>query len=356
MKTVSTLWSILAPADRTAAVGLVGIMLVSMILEMAGVGLVVPVLGFMIGDRAPLATPGIRDWLGWIGGSSHARLVAIALAGILALYAFKAAFLLFSAWRQVRFVSRVQADVARRLFTAYLTQPWTFHLQRNSAELIRTISEVSTLAYTGLGLLATLAEGLVLAGILGLLVWFEPVGAFVVGCLMAGATWLLEATVRRRMVRWGEAFQRHESLGYKQMLEGLHGAKEVKVRGCERQFIDRFNEHRTAQVEMQGRQLLCNQVPRLWYELLAVAALCALAGVLAWQGRPLTAMIPTLGLFAAAAFRMLPSVNRLAYSLQTLRFSTATIETIARELALDGGAVPEAAAGRLPFGEAIALE
>lgn len=356
MKTLSTLWAILSPTERVEAIGLVGIMLVSVLLEMLGVGIVVPALAFMTGDAASLSSPETGAWIEWLGGSSQMRLVAIGLLAFLALYAFKTVFLLFSAWRQVRFVSRVQADVARRLFTVYLTQPWTFHLQRNSAELVRNISDVPMFAQTGLGLLATLAESMVLFGILGLLVWFEPVGALVVGGLMAGATWILEKTVRQRLVRWGESYQHHSNLVYKLMLEGFNGAKDVKIRGCEKHFVNRFSKHRGAQVLAQGRLLLVNQVPRLWYELLAVAALCALTAILAWQGKSSTAMIPTLGLFAAAAFRMLPSVNRLAYSIQGLRYSTAVINTIADELRLRSGDIPTSPAVRMPFADAISVE
>jgi ABC-type bacteriocin/lantibiotic exporter with double-glycine peptidase domain len=264
--------------------------------------------------------------------------------------------LLFAAWQQVRFVSRLQADIARRLFTTYLTQPWPFHLQRNSSELVRNISEIPTLALTCIGLLSTLAESMIMVGILGLLLWFEPTGAIVVGSLMAAATWVLERVSRNRLVQWGQSFHHHAKLGYKSMLEGLGGAKDVKMRGCEKLFIDQFSVHRNAQVLMQGRQMLFNQVPRLWYELLAVAALCALTAVMDWQGKSNRAMIPTLGLFAAAAFRMLPSVNRLASAAQNLRFSTAVIDTVASELKLGGENISEDLPRPLAFENTISID
>lgn len=356
MKPLLQLWAILLPAERASAVGLIALMLISVMLEMMSVGVIVPALGLMTGDKALVIPPAFRQWFSWLGVSSHERLVLFGLIGLLALYAIKACFLLFAAWRQVRFVSRLQADIARRLFTTYLTQPWPFHLQRNSSELIRNISEIPTLALTCIGLLGTLAESMIMVGILGLLLWFEPTGAIVVGSLMAAATWVLERVSRNRLIKWGQSFHHHAKLGYKSMLEGLGGAKDVKMRGCEKLFVDQFSVHRNAQVLMQGRQMLFNQVPRLWYELLAVAALCALTAVMAWQGKSNRAMIPTLGLFAAAAFRMLPSVNRLASAAQNLRFSTAVIDTIASELKLGGENISEDLPRPLVFENTISID
>jgi ABC-type multidrug transport system fused ATPase/permease subunit len=172
---------------------------------------------------------------------------------------------------------------------------------------------------------------------------------------MVGATLVLDRLTRVRLVRWGELAQHHGLLGWQHMFQGLNGAKDVKVLGCEQEFIDQFVGHRSSYVRFHTRQTFFGQIPRLWYELLAVAALCLLAAVMVWQGKTAQAMIPTLGLFAAAAFRMLPSVNRLAHAMQSLRFSQATIDMIHSELNLPRSE-PETDRAPLPFSGTIELE
>ena len=149
------------------------------------------------------------------------------------------------------------------------------------------------------------------------------------------ATWLLERLSRKRLVRWGEQHQYHAVCSKKSAIHGLNGAKEIKLLGRERLFIEQFAMHRAAVVRSQTKHTFLSHVPRLFYELLAVAALCVLTAIMVWQGKTTQAMIPTLGLFAAAAFRMLPSVNRLAHALQSLRFTTSVIDKIQTELMLE---------------------
>jgi ABC-type multidrug transport system fused ATPase/permease subunit len=356
MKALRNLWSLLTPGERITAFGLVGLMLVSMVLEMLGIGLVLPALGAMSADTPLDRYPAAARWLAWLGNPSPSVLMLGGLAVLLAVYAFKSVFLLFASWRQQRFVAVFQDRIARQLFGVYLTQPWTFHLQRNSGTLVRTLSDTTILANTFTNLLSTLAELLVVAGVLGLLLWFEPVGAVAVAAIMGAATWLLDRFTRKRLTYWGKMVQHHSGQGYKHMFQGLHGAKDVKVLGCEQDFIDQFAAHRSTHVRMLAKQAFASQIPRLWFELLAVASLCLLTGVLVWQGKPTQAMIPTLGLFAAAAFRLLPSVNRLANSLQSLRFTQTLVGTIATELAMGQSAVPSRRGVPMTFRESISLE
>jgi len=355
MTSLSKLWSILTASEKASAVGLICLMLFSMLLEMLGIGIVVPALAAMSGNVQSARHPAVDQFLARLGNPSEQQLVLGGLAVLLALYTFKAAFLLFVSWRQLNFVAALQNRVSQTLFTTYLTQPWTFHLQRNSAELVRNTNDVNILANTCTVMLGSLAEMLVVMGIMALLLWFEPVGAIAVGCLMVGATLVLDRLTRVRLVRWGELAQHHGLLGWQHMFQGLNGAKDVKVLGCEQEFIDQFVGHRSSYVRFHTRQTFFGQIPRLWYELLAVAALCLLAAVMVWQGKTAQAMIPTLGLFAAAAFRMLPSVNRLAHAMQSLRFSQATIDMIHSELNLPRSE-PETDRAPLPFSGTIELE
>ena len=74
------------------------------------------------------------------------------------------------------------------------------------------------------------------------------------------------------------------------------------------------------------------QIPRLWLELLAVLSLVLLIFSMMAQGYNLKGIIPILGLFAAAAFRLMPSVNRILSSILTLRSGLPVINTIYNEL------------------------
>jgi ABC-type multidrug transport system fused ATPase/permease subunit len=333
MKTTKAIWEILLPGQRVEAGVLLALMVVGMVLELLGIGLVVPGLAVMVQDQSRLQSPifaAVRERMGDIPPS---HLLLMGLGIVLAVYAVKCVFLAFLAVRQAAFVARVQTSVSERLFAGYLAQPWQFHLGKNSADLIRNIDSVQGFATTCAVLLMLLAESLVICGLIGLLIWCEPTGAIVVGAMLAVATLVYDRSTRGRLVRWGTLRHRHAAEVFKCIHEGIGGAKDVKVLGREPEFGARFSHHASIMARMSGRQALFQQLPRLWYEFLAVAALCMLTAVMVWQGKPTQAFVPTMGLFAAAAFRVLPSANRIAMGVQQIRFAHVQTETIRSELA-----------------------
>ncbi len=355
MSTARQIWSILLPRQRRAGMVLFSLVLIGTVLETFSVGLVVPALAFMTrGSSQP--SPRLAAWLEWLGNPSANQLTLLVLLLLLGVYAVKSAFLLFVAYWQSRFISATQSSTSRRLFSIYLAQPWTFHLQRHSAELMRTINESHEFSHICGVYLMTISEALVLTGLVGLLLWFEPTGAIVVAGMLVAAAWLFNALARPRSRRWAAAQRHHAKMIIKHVQQGLGGAKDVKIRGCEQEFLDQFRHHSEGQARMAALQSLVSQVPRLWFELLAVAALLLLTAVMVWQGTPSQRLLPMLGLFATVAFRMLPSVNHMTGAIHRLRTADAMLADLAKELKLATTATPGRTGITMPFRECITLE
>lgn len=356
MSTVRSIWRVLTPRQRTAAIVLFGMSLVSMVFEMLSVGLVVPALAFMSGDGLQHSTGQVAGWLAWLGNPTQRQLILGGLAVLSGMYAVKSAFVVFVHYWQSRFVAALQASLSKRLFAIYLTQPWTFHLGRNSAELTRNVAEVQTFCSTCSTCLNGAADALVTLGIVGLLLVAEPVGAMVVGCLLAVAAWVFDRLTGKSSESHGVSRHYHTKLATKLMAQGLGAAKDVKVHGCEGEFIRQYADHSKTVSHAGALHGFFSQMPRLWYELVAVAALSVFAAVLVLQDGSRMSIIPTLGLFAAAAFRLLPSVNRLSHAVQTLRYHAAAVTNVQRELSLEQSPLGYVEPPRLPFRSEIAIE
>jgi ABC-type multidrug transport system fused ATPase/permease subunit len=140
--------------------------------------------------------------------------------------------------------------------------------------------------------------------------------------------------------------------------QGLGGVKDVKILGRESQFLAEYDFHNVAAARVHQRQFALQNLPRLWLELLGVVVLAALVLTMLAQGKPVDALIPTLGLFAAAAFRLMPSINKVLMAIQGLRFAQPVIETIYGELSLPCE-FPAAARGTgpaLPFRRELKID
>ena len=141
--TARKLLHLLSPGQRRAAIALLFLMLVGMVLETVGIGLVIPALTVITSGDLASDFPALAPWLRRLGNPSHERLVVYSMLTLVGVAVVKALFLGFLSWWSARFAFRLQADLSRRLFSGYLRQPYAFHLPRNSAQLIRnTIGQV----------------------------------------------------------------------------------------------------------------------------------------------------------------------------------------------------------------------
>lgn len=336
MTTLKKVYSILKPAERKNALVLLGFMLVGMVLETLGIGLVIPAISLLTRPNIVDSYPFLQPAMEALGNPTQAQLVIGGMLLLVAVYLVKAAFLAFLVWQQSCFAFEVQAQLSQQLFATYLRQPYTFHLQRNSAQLIRNVTGEVNL-FTNSALLSGMAlitEGLVLLGIGGLLLMVEPVGALIVVLVLGCAAWVFHRYTRSHITRWGLARQFHEGLRLQHLQQGLGGVKDVKLLGRESDFLAQYRIHNTKSAHMGQFQATLLNFPRLWLELLAVSGMAMLVLSMVAQGRDMASITPTLGLFAIAAFRLMPSVSRVLSAIQSMRYGLPVINMLYEELKL----------------------
>ncbi|MFM7248681.1 MAG: ABC transporter ATP-binding protein [Planctomycetaceae bacterium] len=349
-------WAMLTRGQRSEALFLVACMMFGAILETLGIGAVVPALIVMSSEEALRSFPAAALLVDRLGRPSHATLIVAGLLLLLGIYAFKSLYLLWLAWRQSRFLTNVQRSVTQRLFDTYLAQPWSFHLQRNSADLVRNVTtEMGVFSNALVSIMMAGIDVMMLVSVAGLLVFVQPVGAMLVVATLGVSTWVLQRYTRSLLTRMGRVRLDQSALRAIHLTQGLGGIKEIKVRSAEPAFSRRFRQHDDAMMRAVHRQMFLVNIPRLWFEMVAVAVICLLALTMLLQGISPDVFVPTLGLFAAAAFRILPSVNRLTLAFQAFRYCGPSIETLHAELAL-----PRVAVGgvseRLQFREGLQLD
>jgi len=358
MSTTRKIYAILTPAERKAALVLLALMTIGAVLETLSLGLVIPAIAVLMQRDLASQYPALQPLLNALNNPSQPRLVAIGMLVLVCVYFVKTAFCGFLVWRQTAFVFGLQARLSERLFSLYLSQSYTFHLVRNSAQLIRNmVTEVTDFTVsTALPGALLLTEALVLLGIASLLLFLEPLGAVIVVAVMGSAGWAYQHVTGRRVTRWGEARQHHDGLRIQHLQQGIGAVKDVKLLGRENEFLAQYRVHNLGSARAARLHRTLIDFPRLGLEFLGVVGLTALVLTMLIQGHDVETIIPTLGLFAAAAFRLMPSVNRVVNAIHGLRYGLPVVETLHAELELATPAPAAAPKNVQPFRSNITLQ
>lgn len=331
---IKAVWSLLPAKKKPKAVSLMLWMIVGMVLEMLSVGLILPVIVALMDSELAGNYPVIVDFLNKLNNPSPPVLLMGAMLLLVGVYSFKNIYLAALAWKQSKFVFDTQTDLAESLFSRYLNYPYTFHMQRNSAELINNLQVELNLfiVYTLSPGMLLIAESLVVLGLASLLLYFEPVGAVAVfgAFLLVGG--IFQQLTRKKVSAWGKQRQLHEELRMKHAQQGLGAVKDVKLYGKEEFFLSQYAEHTMKSLRMNQRNSFMHSLARLWLEVLAIAGLSLLLAIMIAQGKPMSSVLPVLGLFAAVSFRLMPSISRIMGGIHQLRFGVAVIELMKKEL------------------------
>jgi ATP-binding cassette, subfamily B, bacterial PglK len=357
MNSIRKLYALLTSAQRKRSLVVLGLFLISMVVETLGVSFVIPTLTVLSNQNIAASYPQLEPLLLLLGNPRQEVLLLWAVTILVLVYGFKALLLSVVSWYQAGFVSQVERTVAQRLFEGYMRQPWTFHLQRNSAQLIRNIVVGGGAVGNGLvSSLFLLSEGLVLLGMSILLFAVEPVGALWVIAVVGSAAIAFSALTKGKLILWGKAHQEHQGMRLQHIQQGLGAVKEILLLGRAQGVFGPFDEHSSGLARIARRQAILQQLPRVWLEVLGVVGLACLVVVMIAQKRVASEVVPIVGLFGAAAFRVMPSINRVLGCIQNIRSTSPVIETLAQEMRSIEAISRVYSDERLSFRESLSIE
>ena len=315
---------------------LVLLLLIGMIFEMLSLGLLIPALTIILKSDIVQEYPILTPYLVYLGNPSHKEIIIGGMSLLIVIFLIKTLFLVFLYWFQNKFTSTLQVQLTTRLYAIYLKQDYQFHLKRNSAELIRnTQTEVILFNRAANALILISTELAIIFAVVFSLTIIEPFGTLIVMIVLSFSVFVFHQASKKKLVDWAEKRQ-DLSKGINQfLLEGLGGVKDIKLLGREDYFIYNYNLKNRLWARINILQLTLAQLPRLYLEFLGIFGLVILVIVMVLEGKSIDTLLPTLVMFAAGAFKMIPGFNRIMGAIQNVKLTVPVVNVLYNEFRLD---------------------
>jgi ABC-type multidrug transport system fused ATPase/permease subunit len=309
------------------------LLFIGMFFEMISIGIILPTLGILLSSNIKQDYPLVFHFFQSYGFETQRDIIVFGMYSIVLIYFFKTIFMFYLSWKQSNFSAELSAKTSSKLYSVYLKQPYSFHLLRNSSELIRNIiGEVHEFSEMLKSLFVLTIEIMALLGIAIILLIQEPFGTTMIFIVLGLSTLLLQKFSKRKLVKWGEERQYHDGLMKKKINHGLLGIKDIKLKGVENIFLNEFDFHNYKRVGVVSKQYALTFFPRLYLEFIAVLGLIGFIIFQLYLNTALNTLLPTIALFMVGAFRMIPSANRIIGSMQFIRYSKPVIDIVYKEL------------------------
>lgn len=337
MSSLKKLLDLLTPTERKRAALLLGMILVMAIFDMLGVASIMPFMAVLANPQLVETNTALNaafksaSMLGMTSAQSF--LFALGFL-VFVLLVVSLSFKALTTYAQTRFALMSEFSIGKRLVEGYLRQPYSWFLNRHSADLGKTIlSEVNQVIYFAvMPSMNLIAHTTVALALLILLVLIDPVLALTVGLVLGTAYITIFKISSSFMTRSGNASINSNQARFLAVNEAFGAVKEVKVGGLEQVYIQRYAEPAEIYAKQQTAVQVVSQLPRFALEAIAFGGMLLVMLYLLAQGGSFATALPVIALYALAGYRLMPALQHIYGAATQLRFAGAALDALHKDL------------------------
>ena len=233
---------------------------------------------------------------------------------IIAVYILKNIFLVYMYNLQYKFSYYGKKQMQNTLMRYYIGQDYTFFLNLNSAELMRNINTDPEMFYTAVLNALQMASELCVSAIIVIFLMVTDVTITLgVAASLAIMMLILSKGLKKILEGYGNDRRTYSASMIKCMQQAFGGIKEIKIANREEFFERDFEKQNEIYTYVIKQNSFLSALPKPIIEALAIAGLMGMIIVKIVMGNTNNAhFIAVLGVFAVAAFKLLPSVNKIS--------------------------------------------
>ena len=324
--------SLLDRNEKTKLIYVFIIFIISIFFDIIGIGLIIPILTIVLSGKI---NDDYSKYIPFdISNFNLNELIFITLMFFFIFYIFKSAFSTFALWYERRFIYKLQENIGVKLLNKYMTEDYQFFLKRNYADLVRNIVVEAGVFVTGVihGFVAITTEILVVFGISMLLIYVDSISSLIIISIIIILVISYLLIFRKRLRVLGIERQKLEGSILSQLNKSFLMFKEMKIFSKHKTILQKYKSSIEEKNKIALFEDLINGLPKIYFELLFVILLNAILIFFLYSGREINYIMPILGLYTAAFFRILPSANRLIGGVNSIIHNYAAFEIIQNDL------------------------
>lgn len=337
LNTLKQLWQILTPLDKRKLLLVLALVMIMALIEAAGVVSIMPFLAVLSNPKVIESSAILKSFYELF--SSNTPQQFIMYLGIMSLIlVLTSTFIkILAQFALNRFSSLQRHYFATRLLKIYLQQNYEFFIQRNSSTLIKNIlSEVDELISTMITpTLNLISQGVVLLAMIGILLVYDPVMAISTASVLVAFYLSIFWLVRKKLDQIGKSFTEANSERYQSCQEALGGIKDVIINDAKQGYIDSFEQSSRVFARHIATRDTLGQIPLYIIETVGYGCLIILAIILVLSGKDVSHILPILGLYGFAAYRMLPAAQIMYRAITQIKFSQQVFNVLQPEFYLE---------------------
>tara|TARA_B100000242_G_scaffold243877_1_gene184165 strand:- start:1005 stop:2708 length:1704 start_codon:yes stop_codon:yes gene_type:complete len=322
----SKIFKILTYREKIYSFFMAFLMIIAMLFEMLSIGSFLPLIGSLIDENY---TSNFFSNLGFEGFNFSFNQMLIIL---LILFFIKNLYLVFFNIIQTAFINIVSLRVMNSIYSYYLKQSYEFHLNKNSALLIRNINESGVIDSVLLRVLTLINDVIIVFGLIILLILAQPLFTVYTIISVVLIIFIYNFFTKKKIKVWGK--QRFDSNFFltKNLYEGINAFKEIILNNSSNFFISKNFRIKKKLLNINFKFKIIEFLPKYIIEILGIVIIISLIYFLLKINDEPKNIIPILALYTASAFKIIPSLLKIFSTFQNFNYLNPSLDNIYSQL------------------------
>lgn len=322
------LMQILNKKQKRKAVGVAFMSMIVAMLETLGISVVIPFILAMLQPETLMSYDVIARVMDLLGMSGSKDVLILTACLIIFVYLFKNLFILLFNFIQSNFRNALERDLSVLMLKSYIYKPYSYHLNTNSAEIMRGITgDISSVATIVDGYCSLMTEGLTCILIGVVLIIMNPFMAISLLALIGLTAILIVLGLRKKTADCGKGCREAFARRYQYAYQTINGIKEIDVMKRQENFLDYYKSASEKACRYNTKYLWISKFPSRAIEVIFISGLLGLVCIMLEKNTDMTVLVAQFGALAVASVRILPSVSTLAGSLTSLVYNRPALES-----------------------------
>jgi len=304
--------------------------IVNGVLDVLGLATILPVISIALDDTLITEQPTLARMYEWTGVESHDHFLMLLIGFLFLTFLVKNLFGLLINYQQVNYSYSVARSIARRMFILYFNNGYQFIKTIDSGKFITDIKNVPSFFAQGILMttLTLISEMLVVSVIIIGLAIVDLRMIVGLGLILGFSFILIYRSVRRQVFGLGQERKVVAPETVSRINETILGYIDVTIFKRVPHFLKKFLKPMNREYHLSQMQAFYNMIPPRGNEVIAILgiSLVFIYGILLSDSREELFFLLTL--MATAAYRMMPSMNRMLQAMLTMKSNLYTLDIL----------------------------
>lgn len=309
---------------------LVGLLIIlfGVLIETLSIGIFIPFITSIISIESFKEITIIKD-LNFLSKLSHQQIIVISVTSLTIIFLFRAIFLIFLSWYRANLQLIINTRLSKKIVKNRLNQDFfTFYNQKSSNLLNLITSEVSNYSSLVLVLFSLVSEFCVFLSISIFIIFYQTTASLTIISILVVLGTAFHLVTKSYIQKQGEIRLTNNQKQISILNDAVGSFVNIKLYKLQDFFVELFAKPNLKLNQSRKRTNILKTLPKIWFEFLivvsmSIAILILFKGI--YNGKEI---IIVLSVFAAAAYRILPSITKILSSLQSLKYNRVSVDNI----------------------------